>query len=153
VVTVPAVRAEVLAQLSSCRIAHFACHGDSDPADPSRSHLRLDVPLTVADLHAVRLDNVGLAYLSACRTAATGAGALADEAIHLTSAFRLAGFRQVVGTLWEIQDDVAARVAAGFYRDLGRLGAARALHETVRAVRDEFPGTPSLWAAYLHAGI
>lgn len=58
-----------------------------------------------------------------------------------------------VGTLWEIQDDVAARVAAGFYRDLGPLGAARALHETVRAVRDEFPGTPSLWAAYLHAGV
>ncbi|WP_121395752.1 CHAT domain-containing protein [Micromonospora sp. M71_S20] len=152
VVTVPAVRKDVLAKLASYRIAHFACHGHSDPVDPSRSHLRLDVPLSVADLHAVRLDDADLAYLSACRTAAIDVADLADESIHLTSAFQLAGFTQVIGTLWEIQDEIAAKVSADFYRAVGQVGAARALHVTVRGLRDQFPHTPSLWAAHLHTG-
>jgi hypothetical protein len=29
---------------------------------------------------------------------------------------------------------------------------AHALHDAVRAVRDTYPRTPSLWAAHLHAG-
>ncbi|WP_143663926.1 hypothetical protein [Streptomyces sp. rh34] len=31
-------------------------------------------------------------------------------------------------------------------------GAARALHVTARARRTRYPATPTLWAAYLHAG-
>ena len=34
-------RANVLGQLPGCTIVHFACHADSDPADPSRSLLLL----------------------------------------------------------------------------------------------------------------
>jgi CHAT domain len=83
---------------------------------------------------------------------------LADEAIHLTSAFQLAGFPHVIGTLWPIADRIAVAVASDFYDNL-RIGgtldagrAAHALHRSVRAVRDTIPATPSLWAAYLHAG-
>ncbi len=31
--------------------------------------------------------------------------------------------------------------------------SAQALHHAVRAVRDKVPTVPSLWAAYLHAGL
>lgn len=66
------MKANVLALLPSCQIAHFACHGRSDPADPSRSLLLLhdheSDPLTVASLVPVKLDQAQLAYLSACRT-------------------------------------------------------------------------------------
>jgi hypothetical protein len=156
-------KANVLALLSSCQIAHFACHSRSDPADPSRSLLLLhdheSDPLTVASLVPVKLDQAQLAYLSACRTAVTDSPELVDEAIHLTSAFQLAGFPHVVGTLWEIDDAIAVDIADNFYSGLraskGTIetsNAAQALHDAIRAARDKSPDFPSLWAAHLHAG-
>lgn len=157
------IRATVLAHLGDCAIAHFACHGDSHPVDPSQNLLLLHDhetdPLTVASLAPIRLDHARLAYLSACRTASNASTDLIDEAIHLTTAFQLAGYPHVVGTLWEIDDDLSVDVADAFYTALttsdntsDTTGAAQALHHTVRAIRDELPATPSLWAAYLHAG-
>ncbi|MBT2406578.1 MULTISPECIES: CHAT domain-containing protein [unclassified Streptomyces] len=155
--------ATVLARLPECAIAHFACHGASDGTDPSRSMLLLHdhatTPLTVSALAQVNLERARLAYLSACDTASLRSGPI-DEAIHLTSAFQLAGFPHVVGTLWPIDDRLAVEVAESFYTHLttGPAGtldpdqAATALHHTIRAVRDRYPATPSLWAAYLHAG-
>ncbi|WP_336054703.1 CHAT domain-containing protein [Streptomyces sp. CA2R101] len=161
------IKTRVLKNLSDCGIVHFACHAAHDPADPSKSLLLLHDheydPLTVADLAEMRLDSARLAYLSACRTAFMGSVELIDEAIHLTSAFQLAGFPHVIGTLWEINDEMASRVAAAFYAELGMAtsrhggldtnGAARALHHTVRNIRDRYPKAPYLWAAHLHVGI
>ncbi|MEU2587330.1 CHAT domain-containing tetratricopeptide repeat protein [Streptomyces avermitilis] len=155
-------KAGVLARLPKCTIAHFACHGVSDPVDPSQSRLLLHDhvhdPLTVASLAPIMLDQARLAYLSACRTAAIDVPELLDEAIHLTSAFQLAGFSHVIGTMWEINDRTAVTIAELFYANLqtasgldpGR--AAHALHKAVRQVRDGLPAKPWLWAAYLHAG-
>ncbi|MFI6149987.1 CHAT domain-containing protein [Streptomyces sp. NPDC051109] len=115
-------KANVPAHLPRCAIAHFACHGTGDPADPSQSRLLLrdhaEDPLTVKSLDAVALDHARLAYLSACRTAAGDTAALSDEAIHLTSAFQLAGFPHVIGTLWEIDDQTAVHIARAFYDGL-----------------------------------
>jgi CHAT domain-containing protein len=153
--------ANVLAQLTTCPVAHFACHGLNDPADPSRSHLLLhdhdSAPFTVAALAPLRLDHAQLAYLSACETALSASDRLIDEAIHLTSAFQLAGYRHVIGTLWPIGDsDITVGIAETFYAgltsslDVSR--AARALHHAVRDVRDAYPQTPTLWAAHIHTG-
>ncbi|NYH51401.1 hypothetical protein HNR06_000990 [Nocardiopsis arvandica] len=168
-------RARVLEHLPEASIAHFACHGYTDPNDPSQSRLLLhdhaEAPLTVAELGAVRLDRARLAYLSACSTASTTTVDLLDEAIHVASAFQLAGFPHVVGTLWEVNDQVSATVADLFYTHLRAEGdqaidparAAHALHAAVRAARDgsdlqdTLPGwdrtaAPLLWAPYLHTG-
>ncbi|MFC7304565.1 CHAT domain-containing protein [Streptomyces monticola] len=156
--------ATVLGRLPRCAIAHFACHGVSDPKDPSRSRLLLHdhatTPLTVSALAKADLEGAQLAYLSACGTAAPGSTDLLDEAIHLTSAFQLAGFPHVIGTLWPISDRLAVDIAESFYTHLttgspGTLDpgqAASALHDTVRTVRDRYPATPSLWAAYINSG-
>lgn len=158
-----ATRANVMAHLADCTIAHFACHALSDGADPSKSSLLLhdhgSAPLTVAGLSPVILGSAQLAYLSACRTAVNESPELVDEAIHLTAAFQLAGFRHVVGTLWEVDDRFAAEQAEAFYAGLrdeaGNLDvekAAYALNEVTRTARDRMPTSPSLWAAHLHAG-
>jgi CHAT domain-containing protein len=157
------IKAEVLRLLPDCAIAHFACHGSNDLVDPSASRLLLldhaDDPLTVAALVPVRLDQVRLAYLSACSTAFTGRVELLDEAIHLAGAFQLAGFSQVVGTLWEIDDQLAVVLADSFYRGLcagagvpDTSRSALALHDAVRGMRARFLRSPSLWAAHLHVG-
>ncbi|MEU6796176.1 CHAT domain-containing protein [Nonomuraea wenchangensis] len=156
-------RETVLSHLATSSIAHFACHGAIHPTDLSRSMLVLQdhatAPLTVAALNAVRLDHAELAYLSACVTATGPSAQLADEAIHLATGFQLAGFRNVVGTLWEIQDAFAVELADAFYRGLatgaGSIDPTRsafALHHAVRERRARHPRTPSLWAAHIHVG-
>jgi tetratricopeptide (TPR) repeat protein len=157
--------ATVLAHLPDAGIAHFACHAASNASDPSRSLLILhdheQAPLTVTDLARVRLDHAQLAYLSACQTSRNASADLLDEAIHLTSAFQLAGYPHVIGTLWEISDRIAVQVAGAFYtrlcttpRGLDTSYAAQALHHTIRDLRNGggLKATPAIWAAFLHAG-
>ena len=155
-------REAVFDHLARATVAHFACHGFSDPIDPSRSRLFLSDweqdPLTVDSLTPVNLDHARLAYLSACSTSESRNLRLLDESIHLASAFQLAGFPHVVGTLWEVNDTHAARITRDFYDHLldgGKVDtdhAAHALHHAVRLRRDNRPLQLSLWAAHLHAG-
>jgi hypothetical protein len=155
-------RDQVLASLPGAGWVHFACHGYSDVADPSRGHLALhESELSVREVTGLDLSHAEFALLSACATA-RGGTALPDESIHLTAAFHLAGYRHVVGTLWPVADDVARAVTRGLYGTLGpdrRPGgraqfaaAARALHRTVQDQRRRWPGTPSLWTSWIHIG-
>ncbi len=74
-----ATRDTVLTALPHARLAHFACHGLADLANPSASHLLLADhrlrPLTVTDIGGLRLENANLAFLSACSTARPGTSA------------------------------------------------------------------------------
>lgn len=138
---------DILKHLPKCKIFHFAGHGKSDPRDPSRSCLLLEDwetnPLTVGDIRDSRLqdDPPFLAYLSACSTGANKVEKLADEGIHLISAFQLAGFRHAIGTLWEVSDKHCVDVARILYKTLQEegmtdLAVSRGLHRAVRALRD-----------------
>ncbi|MFD7874152.1 CHAT domain-containing protein [Streptomyces sp. NPDC059766] len=154
-----ATRANVLGVLPTSHVVHFACHASQDLVNPSHGHLRLyDGALDVLEFARLRLGTAELAYLSACQTA-TGGIALADEAVHLASAFQLAGYRQVIGTLWPIQDAVAADIATDVYTQLRQDGggvatrqAAAALHGAIRRARAAHPEEPHLWASHIHLG-
>jgi tetratricopeptide (TPR) repeat protein len=153
----------VIKALPKHRVAHFACHGLSDSGTPGASRLLLydhqEKPLTVEAISRVQLSGADLAYLSACSTSATSSE-LADEAVHITSAFQLAGYRNVIGTLWPADDRSAVRIAAEIYAYLTSDGthapdtdaAAVALHRATRTLREDFPGLPTRWAAYIHTG-
>ncbi|MET7510456.1 CHAT domain-containing protein [Streptomyces albidoflavus] len=153
-------RASVLALLQGHQVAHFACHYRPAGIDPWQGTLLLHDhqrdPLTVADIAALRLSG-GLAYLSACSTTRTR---LADEALHLTGAFQLAGYPHVVGTLWPVGDRSAQRLTADFYRTLTQEGrrapdlthAATALHHAVRRLREAYPLVPTAWSGHTHTG-
>ena len=151
-----ATRDAVRAALPAARWAHFACHGSSDLGNPSASRLLLAdyqrQPLTVVDVARLRLDDAGLAFLSACSTARPG-GRLTDEAIHLASAFQLAGYRQVVATLWPIGDQDAFDITVDIYTNLTAAGdAAAAAHAATRRFRRRWPESPSVWASHTHTG-
>ncbi|EPS37250.1 hypothetical protein H072_9061 [Dactylellina haptotyla CBS 200.50] len=117
-------RNEVLKHITDCKIFHFAGHGSLDRSDPSQSFLMLDdwksAPLTVEQLwdHKIPENRPFLAFLSACSTGASSDSKLKDESIHLVSAFQLSGFRHVIGTLWEVNDEVCVEVARIFYETL-----------------------------------
>jgi CHAT domain-containing protein len=151
-----AVRAAVLDALPRHPWVHFACHAVSAADGATDGHLVLHDhatrPLTVADIARLRLDRADLAYLSACDTGVPHAD-LGDEALHVAGACRMAGFRHVVGTLWELRDAYAAAVATDFYGELtGVDDAAQALHDAVRKLRAAHPDRPELWAPYVHVG-
>ena len=147
-------------------IIHFAGHGQADPDDPSKSQLLLSDwqtnPLTVEDIANLKLRTGHLAYLSACSTSRSRVDALLDEGIHLTEAFHLLGFPQVVGTLWSIQDEDSAEVAPKIYTGLLdgdkvlSKKCASALHYAVGELRestsDEMDDGPLLWSPYVHFG-
>jgi tetratricopeptide (TPR) repeat protein len=149
---------QVTTDMRDHSLAHFACHGRSDPRRPARSAFVLhDDALAVADIGRLRMPSAELAFLSACDTAA--GGDLPDESLHLGAALHLTGYRQVIATLWPIDDAVAPDIAEMVYStittdgtvDLSRVPhALRSAMTRFRADGNEF--LPAVWAAYIHLG-
>ncbi|RMJ10061.1 hypothetical protein CDV36_010310 [Fusarium kuroshium] len=140
----PNGKGSLLKQLESCRIFHFAGHGGADRDNALESHL-LGTELTVARLLDANLSSRPpfLAYLSACGTSQIQDKRATDESIHIAAAFQLAGFRHVIGTLWDVNDKLCVDMAQRFYTSLGKEGledgsVSRALHFAVRDLRDEW---------------
>ncbi|RYP58091.1 hypothetical protein DL770_010513 [Monosporascus sp. CRB-9-2] len=136
---------DVESHLRDCKIFHFAGHGATDEYDASNSRLILeDGPLRVAELLDMNLVERSpfLAYLSACGTGRIKDETSVDESIHLMGAFQLAGFRHVIGTLWEVRDELCvdmARITYEGMRDGGMTDASvcRGLHHASRTLRDQ----------------
>ncbi|GAA1643701.1 CHAT domain-containing protein [Actinoplanes couchii] len=155
---------QVAAMLPDVALVHFACHYRVDPTDPDAGGLVLadgdGGTLTVGRVAKEHRPGAALAFLAACETV-RGAEGLSDEPIHAVSAFQLAGFRHVIGTLWPVHDSAAAQITEAFYTRLTRGGtvrpdpesAAEALHHAVRGQRARHAGrNPSMWAAHVHSG-
>jgi CHAT domain-containing protein len=86
--------ASAMIRLQECNVAHFACHGVSDPVGPSRSGLILQTArtateepnadiLSVGEVSQAQLSQAEIAYLSACSTAQNKATQLSDEVLHV----------------------------------------------------------------------
>ncbi|KAK3323221.1 CHAT domain-containing protein [Cercophora scortea] len=180
--------AGVLQTIHSFDMVHFACHGESDPEDPSRSCLifakkrprtgngcHVDNSYTHADRLTVRdiiretarssSRKTGILFLSGCSTADNPASHLGDECIHLATAYHLAGFSHVVGTLWDAVDSACVQVASEFYTSLFAPPPCRADMEEIdpslriaasyqRAVLQlmEDQENPIVWAAFVYYG-
>ncbi|KAF4457821.1 TPR domain-containing protein [Fusarium austroafricanum] len=134
---------EVMVQMLRCDIFHFAGHGHTDRQDPSKSNLILeDGKLMVANLleQNLRRTSPFLAYLSACGTGRVHNERFFDENLHLISAFQLAGFRHVIGTLWEVNDRLCVDVARITYEEIRDGGmtdesVCLGLHKAIRELR------------------
>ncbi|KAH7136912.1 TPR domain-containing protein [Dactylonectria estremocensis] len=144
-----ASKQQVLSVLDTCKVFHFAGHGKTDKRDPLQSLLLLDDwekdPLTVASLFKTNLSHLSpfLAYLSACGTGQVLDDKSIDESIHLTSAFQLAGFQHVIGTLWDVDDELCVRMARSTYEFLRDNGmrdqfVSEGLHRASRQLRDDW---------------
>lgn len=143
-------RQDVLSHLPQCQIFHFAGHGYTDPKNPSESHLLLenddqDRKLTVANLLELNIRERPpfLAYLSACGTGQMKDARSFDESIHLISACQLVGFRHVIGTLWEVNDESCMDIARITYDAIQRSemdddSVCWGLHTATRELRDRW---------------
>jgi hypothetical protein len=152
-----ATRDAVRAGLACHPWFHFAGHSRQDLLHPARAGLCLgDGDLSALAIATQRLAGGELAYLSSCESAVPGTQ-VPDEPLHLALAFQIAGYRNVIATLWSVSDFGAAKVTRAIYRRLARDGpidadgTALALRAVILELRDRYPH--EIWAAYLHAGV
>lgn len=137
-------------------ILHFATHAEGSglllstvdaEGRPRKAWLR------ASDIERLDLP-VDLVVLSACRTgsspdAGEGTGGLA-------AAFRSAGAKQVIASLWEVSDEATAELMKRFYEALlrQRLPPAAALRQAQLSLRrDPAWSAPYYWAGFVLYGV
>ncbi|MGH9491397.1 MAG: CHAT domain-containing protein [Terriglobales bacterium] len=129
------------------RILHIATHGVFRPDNPLFSAIHLgDGPLQLHDLYALRLP-AELITLSGCSTG-LAAGDAGDERLGLARGLLAAGARNLLLTLWDVQDGSTAAFMQAFYPHLAA-GAtpAAALRAAMQAMRERYPH-PFYWAPF-----
>jgi tetratricopeptide (TPR) repeat protein len=147
-----ATKQAVLDHLPGCSRVHVASHAITDARNPSESRLNLsDDALRVREISTVRAGEAELAYLSACETAVGGVR-VPDEAIHICTAFQLAGYRNVIATLWRVPGRAARDTAATVYSELGRYRPSQAVNLASQRLRESYRSNPYEWAAFIHSG-
>ncbi len=143
---------QALLQEGGVQLLHVAAHGAFDAANPGRARITLqDGVLTPDDLSPSATRGLRaarpLVFLNACCVgrlgfSLTGLGGWAEKLINTG---RVGAF---IGTLWEVNDELAAAFAQHFYT---RLFAGDTLGEAFQAarlhIRDLAPANPT-WLAY-----
>jgi CHAT domain-containing protein len=172
----PGTRAEVvtwLADPGAGTVAHFACHGVTEPGNAClvlADGTRLTADELTETLTRTAGRDVALAVLAACDTGRSARGY--DEAFSLGSAFLAANVRSVISTLWSIPDDATSVLMFMLHHFLRAKGLppAEALRATqLWALHDRTPppsmpdslksnmtirrvDAPESWAAFVHFG-
>jgi CHAT domain-containing protein len=152
--------------LSATSIVHVASHAELNPVSPMFSHLELargaantpsdDGRFDVHELLRIPVRS-SLVFLSGCETGAGTSWSTsfrrAQDYATLSQAFLYSGARDVIATLWRI-DDVGASVFAGrFYRELKNRSPAEALASTQRwMMTHPSYSAPRYWATYFVSG-
>ncbi|HET9399804.1 MAG TPA: CHAT domain-containing protein [Candidatus Acidoferrales bacterium] len=149
-------------KLDDYRYIHFASHGLMDELRPGRSGILFSPSLSssepgflqVNDILHLKL-NADLVTLSAC---STGLGRLVsgEGILGLTRAFFYAGARNVVVSLWNVNDSATAVLMKEFYANLNRgLDEKTALQQAkLRMLRNANPlwRHPYYWAPFVLVG-
>jgi len=138
--------------LAAAHVADIATHAVVREDDPSRSYLLLaPTKLSSGLLYLHEIENLDLCHLelvvlAGCHTAAPvqGEGSVSS----LAHAFLAAGAKNVVGSLWEIDDEVARMVAFKLHREIASgTGPAEALRRVqLEMMRSQDKGLHSLRA-------
>jgi CHAT domain-containing protein/Tfp pilus assembly protein PilF len=150
-------------ELSGYRIVHFATHGIIDSRTPALSGLMLSrvgergQPLEgflgLRDIYNLQL-GADLVVLSGCETA-LGKEVRGEGLVGLTQGFLYSGARQVVASLWRIEDQATAELMSRFYRGLLVEGRppATALRLAQLAIRaDKRWRSPYYWSGFVLQG-
>jgi CHAT domain-containing protein len=149
--------------LASGAVVHLAAHGELNPRNPMFSWIEAapagrteDGRLEVHEILGLRVRSP-LVFLSGCETGLGTVGSTGfvqgEDFATLARAFLYAGARNVVATLWRVDDAGAAAFAGEFYRRLATDGPVEALAEAQRAMAAGVRwAAPYYWAGYTVAG-
>ncbi len=106
--------------------------------------------LTAAEIARMDLNGVDMVVLSACHS---GKGEATPEGLYgLQRAFKKAGVKTIVMSLWAESDRVGPEFMEEFYRNLaGSAGWNKriAFDKAKEAIRRKYPDSPSFWAGFV----
>lgn len=152
-----ATRQRFLEAALSSGVIHFGGHAVIDAEVPERSALLLATgdpqgsTLTAPEIARLRFPHAPIVVLAACSTA-TGTAYRMEGATSLSRAFLLAGASSVVGSLWDIDDEMSE---AFFIRFHQRLASGEAPAAALRGAQVDFlhaddarRRVPRTWAAF-----
>ena len=155
-----ATRTAFVANLQQASVVHYAGHAVFDDTRPERSYMVLagaDTTgrLTAEALGAMRLPGVRLVVLSACRTLRSRQGRSGGFA-GFSGALLTAGAGGVVGSLWQVNDELTGPLMEVFHREyLRSRDPADALWKAQRAMLDSGDArliSPATWAGFRYTG-
>ena len=106
--------------------------------------------LTASDIASLDLSDVELVVLSACRT---GDGEATAEGLYgLQRAFKKAGVKTMVMSLWDVDDMVATELMTAFYKNLldesYAMDKRKAFDAAKSLIRDKYR-EPYYWAGFV----
>ena len=148
--------------LEEAGVIHVATHGVMNVRNPLFSRIELAAPgrptpsdngrLETHELLGLRITS-RLVFLSGCETSVGDAWAttfdLGEDYTTLARAFLFAGARNVIGSLWRINDDGASELASRFYGWLRTLPAPEALARAqIEMLTAGVRRDPYFWAAF-----
>ena len=151
-------------QIANYRNLHFATHAIINEQKPELSGIALsrfdetgrplaDNFLRLQDIYNLQL-SADLVVLSACRTA-LGKRVRGEGLMSLTRGFMYAGSKRVVSSLWEVDDELTAKLMERFYWYMleKKMKPAAALRAAQIDLRKESPDhSPYFWAAFTIQG-
>jgi hypothetical protein len=152
-----ATESRFLTRGGGASILHFATHGtfpESDAIDLHRLALAAgggqDGELRAEEIRQVDLGHTDLAVLSVCNGGIYRFGP-GGELHGLAAAFLGAGARNVLATMWSIEDRAGRKFVVDFYSGLVECGPAEALRRSARELWKA--GAPvAQWASFALAG-
>ncbi|PSB00594.1 CHAT domain-containing protein [Merismopedia glauca] len=98
-------------------ILHFSCHGFHRFDNPLESQLLLsNGNLTVGELLTLRFTNLQEVFLSACETGISNIE-ITDDILNIGTAFLCAGAKNVISTLWAVNDVASALLSIFYYQN------------------------------------
>ena len=105
--------------------------------------------LTAYEIAQLDLSNTELVVLSACETA-LGETKHANEGVFgLQRAFKLAGVKTMIMSLWQVPDSHTAELMTLFYQNwMAGESIRKALHKAQMTMKKKYP-SPFYWAAFI----
>lgn len=111
---------------------------------------REDGILTAYEISQQDMSNTELVVLSACET---GLGQIiGNEGVYgLQRAFKIAGAKYLIMSLWQVNDLKTGELMSEFYRQylIRKLTAPQAFRAAQQAMRARYPGSPYVWAGFV----
>lgn len=140
---------------SKAGILHLATHAFTDTVGTGEQPRIAfsDSSLYLSQLYAMKL-NASLVVLSACQT---GIGRIAktEGPMSLARGCYYAGARNVISSLWEVDDKSTGELFGRFYKNLDKHNYARSLQQAQIAFIENASSTkasPFYWASFIHIG-